>query len=138
MDWAGLAAELFWHFRKNFHEGGGVWIIHFRGFRMEHQRGAVLFQKGTVPLKVSGIGLQILVGTKLGRIYEIRHNDAVTHGDRLVHKACMSLMQVTHGGNEPNRKSFFFPLADGLPDLCLCICTDHYCLPSPVSRSSFS
>ena len=58
-----------------------------------------------VGIEVRRIGVQVLADTELERVDEHRHDGQIAARHRCVHQRPVALVQVPHGGNEPDRRS---------------------------------
>ena len=126
VDRAGLAAELLGHVVQNFHECSCISGIHFSHGGVEDHAGSVLFQKPAVVVKIPGVSLKILPGAELCRIDEIRDHYSVAYGNGAVHQAGVAFMQKSHGRDQTDRQSFFFPCSHLLPHFADCFCNYHF------------
>ena len=136
VDGAGLAAQLLGHVGQDLHISGRTGGIHLLHGGVEDHSAAVLLQQGAVPVKVAGIGFQILVGAKLGGVDKVGGHHAVTLAHGLVHQTGVALVQVSHGGHQANGQALFLPGGHLCADLGNGSCNDHGSSPLFIAENS--
>ena len=90
-------------------------VIHFFWFWVENQICAKAFTQRTVSFKISWVCLQILIWSKLSRIYKIRNYYNIIFLAGTGNQACMSFMQKSHGRDKSDAFSLLLPFLYQLP-----------------------
>ena len=99
---------------------------------------AVGLQNSAVPAEIPGIGLQVLIGAKLGGVDKVGHHHPVALADRFLHQAGMALMEISHGGDQPHGQSLLFPGRHLGPHLRTGCCNQHGLPPHCVEQTDSS
>jgi hypothetical protein len=101
-------------------DGGGEALgIHLVGVGCPEQVDALECSQLRVAVLVARIGVEVLAGPELGRVDEEAHHDDVAVVTRLPHQGQMALVEVAHGGDQPDPLALAARLGESLAQLRL-------------------
>ena len=93
----------------NLHPCAVVGVIHNPRVGHEQHVGSLAAGNLCITLGISGVGIQIFAGPKLGGIDKKAHHQALCLGAGIGHKVFVPLMVIAHGGNQSYVVSGFMP-----------------------------
>ncbi len=107
MDRAGPAAQVLGKMVQR-DTGLVVWPVHFVFIRKENSCYACLLCQIQVIANIAGIGVQVFIGAKLGRIDKNAQDQLITQRFAYFKQRNMSFVKVSHGGYKTDGLSLSF------------------------------